>query len=332
MMSNEVNAEELAQQFEAPRSSPASEEAPTASPLETDECFAGVSSHVAELRNFVRDQANEKHPALLIGERGLRQEQIALAIHLMSGQSPHPFYPVVAREHCEATLNDLLTSPSGLIGGCHDGTVFIDDVTSLPNPLQRRLAIHINERSVGAQAGETPGARLIFAAYHDADGAGVDNSLFHHIIAMDYPARFHLKPLRERRDDIPHAVARLVERIAARDAKGPFTVSPEGMEALTSYDWERNIEELESVLESAVAQIAPLQINPARLPSRIRYVSLQELPEEGIDLPRVVDEYERAVAAEALRQAGGKQTVAARMLRLNKQTLNMKLSRWQELK
>src|SRR5262245_60794818 len=100
-MIDEVNAEVSAQQFEAPSSSRASDKEPTAGPLETDECFAGVSSHVAELRNFVRDQAKEKHPALLIGERGLRQEQIVFAIHRMGGQSSHSFYSVVAREHGE---------------------------------------------------------------------------------------------------------------------------------------------------------------------------------------------------------------------------------------
>src|SRR5262245_1867583 len=331
-MIDEVNAEVPARQFEATPSSHASEEGQTAGPLETDECFAGVSSHVAELRNFVREQAKEKHPALLIGERGLRQEQIVSAIHRMVGQSSHSFYSVAAREHGEATLNDLLASPSGLIGGCPEGTVFIDDVTSLPNSLQRRLAIHINERGVGEQGREAPGARLIFAAYHDGGGAGADNNLFHRLIAADYPARFHLKPLRERRDDIPHIVACLVKRIAARDAKGPLTVSPEAMESLASYDWGRNIEELESVLESALAQIRPLQINPARLPSRIRCASFRQIPEEGIDLERVVDEYERAMVPEALRQTGGKQTAAARMLRLQKQTLNMKLSRWNRMK
>jgi DNA-binding NtrC family response regulator len=329
-MNNEENPELASRQFEAPPSFQPPDHAPTASPLETDECFAGVSSHVDALRNFVRDQGVERRPAILIGERGLRHAQIAFAIHLMSGQSPNQFYAVVARDHSEATLNELLASPSGLIGGRHDGTIFIDDITSLPNPLQRRLAIYINERRVDAQAGEAPEARLIFAALYDAGGAGVDNSLFHRLIATDYPTRFHIKPLRERREDIAHIVARALERIAERDAKGSLIISTEAMEAMTEYEWERNIEELESVLESALAKIKPLQIIPDRLPSRIRQASFQELPNEGIDLPQVVDDYERALVAGALRQAGGIQTVAAKVLRLHKQTLNMKLSRWRE--
>src|SRR5262245_39627822 len=98
-MIDQVNAEVSAQQYEAPSSSGVSDKEPTAGPLEMDECFAGVSSHVGELRTFVRDDAQDKYRARLIGARGVRQKRIVFAIHRRCGQSSHSFYSVVAREH-----------------------------------------------------------------------------------------------------------------------------------------------------------------------------------------------------------------------------------------
>ena len=99
------------------------------------------------------------------------------------------------------------------------------------------------------------------------------------------------------------------------------------MKVLAGYEWEGNIDELEAVLESAIASTPPQQIEESLLPERLRYVTRAAIPPSGIDLPKLVDDYERALVEAAMRQTGGNQTRASRLLGLRVQTLNMKLKR-----
>jgi len=108
-------------------------------------------------------------------------------------------------------------------------------------------------------------------------------------------------------------------------------IANEAMRLLIEYEWERNIDELESVIESMLTNAPPPRIDENLLPDRIRYASLQAIPPSGIDLPTVVVDYERRLIETALRQTGGNQTKAGRLLGLRVQTLNMKLKRFAEL-
>jgi DNA-binding NtrC family response regulator len=99
---------------------------------------------------------------------------------------------------------------------------------------------------------------------------------------------------------------------------------------LSDYQWEGNIDELEAALESAIGATHPQLIDETLLPSRVRYAALKSIPTSGIDLPQMVDEFERGLIETALRQTHNNQTKAATLLGLRVQTLNMKLKRFKE--
>ena len=90
------------------------------------------------------------------------------------------------------------------------------------------------------------------------------------------------------------------------------------------------MDELEAALESAITATLPQQIDETLLPSRIRYAALKSIPSSGIDLPQMVDDFERGLIETALRQTSNNQTKAAALLGLRVQTLNMKLKRIKE--
>ncbi len=75
------------------------------------ECFIGVSAHIAALKRFVRLQAAQSGPVLLIGERGLRQEQISHALHLRGARRGRPFATVSDGELSSEELRHLLFGP-----------------------------------------------------------------------------------------------------------------------------------------------------------------------------------------------------------------------------
>ena len=78
MQSDAVNPEPAAVK---PRPALTLVQGPQAISYDKYECFAGVSGNVSDLKAFIAVQATQIHPALLIGERGLRQEQVARALH-----------------------------------------------------------------------------------------------------------------------------------------------------------------------------------------------------------------------------------------------------------
>lgn len=294
------------------------------------ECFAGVSPNVVSLKEFISVQASQSQPTLLIGERGLRQEQIARVLHQASEHWAQPFYAVNAHSLSSDALHTLLFGPRGVIENCQRGTIFINELTSLPPLLQQRFAAHLEEQRWHARSGRLGNQRLIFSTAWNPCEIRADNRIAYGLVELLKSTSFVLKPLRERSEDIPYLASHLLEKVVRRLSKGPHEISSSAMKILIEYRWESNIDELEATLESAVMCTPPHDIDETLLPSRVRYATLKAIPTGGIDLHQLVDVYERGIIETALRQTNGNQTRAAVLLGLRVQTLNMKLKRFAE--
>jgi DNA-binding NtrC family response regulator len=304
--------------------------APRVLSLDNYECFIGASVQVAELKEFISTQACHRQPALLIGERGLRQEQIARVLHQASEHWAQPFFAVNAHSLGDDALHNLLFGPRGVLESCPHGTIYINELTSLPLLLQQRFAAYLEEQRWRARSGKSASQRLIFATEWNPTEIKAENRLAYGLVELLRPSSFVLKPLRERSEDIPYLAAHLADRIAKRLNKGPHEITPGAMKVLQEYTWEKNIDELEAVLESAITCTPPQRIEESLLPSRIRYATLRSIPATGVDLPQMVDDFEWSLIETALRQTGGNQTKASQLLGLRVQTLNMKLKRFAE--
>jgi len=295
---------------------------------ENYECFIGVSPHVSDLKKFVGVHASQTNPALLIGERGLRHEQIARVLHQAGAQWAQPFFAVNAHGLSAEALHNILFGPQGMIETIKQGTIYINELTGLPLLLQQRFAVYLEERRWRECGGHGGRQRLIFASEWNPSDRTAENRIAYGLVETLLPSSFTVRPLRERSEDIPYIAKHLVSRIAHKLNKGAQEITPEALIALTAYKWEGNLDELESVLESAISSLPPQRVNESDLPSRIRYARLKSIPPDGIDLPQIVDDFERELIATALRQSGGSQTNASMLLGLRVQTLNMKLKRY----
>ena len=295
---------------------------------ENYECFIGVSPNVSDLKKFIGVHASQTQPVLLIGERGLRQEQIARVLHQASAQWAQPFFAIDAHGLSAEALHNILFGPQGMIEAVEQGTIYINELTSLPLLLQQRFAVYLEEQRWRERGGHGGRQRLAFASeWYPADRKA-ENRIAYGLVEMLRPFSFTVSPLRERSEDIPYIAKHMVSRIAKKLNKGAHEITTEALSALTEYKWEGNLDELESVLESAIGSLPLQQVDESVLPSRIRYAHLKSIPPEGIDLPQIVDDFERELIATALRQTGGSQTIASRLLGLRVQTLNMKLKRY----
>ncbi len=292
------------------------------------ESFVGVSQNVNDLKNFIGLQATQALPVLLIGERGLRQEQVARVLHQASEQWAQPFFAVNAHGLSSEALHNLLFGPHGMIETVKQGTIYINELTHLPLILQQRFAVYLEEHRWRERGGGNGRQRLIFASEWNPADRTAENRIAFGLVEMLRPTSFVIKPLRERSEDIQYLTKHLLAKIAQRLHKSDHEITPQALHALQEYGWEGNIDELEAVLESAVNCLPPPQIDESVLPSRIRYARLKSLPPEGVDLPDIVDDFERNLIATALRQCGNSQTKASKLLGLRVQTLNMKLKRY----
>jgi DNA-binding NtrC family response regulator len=293
--------------------------------LEDYECFIGVSVNVSDLKKFIGVHASQTHPVLLIGERGLRQEQIARALHQAGQQWAQPFFAVNAHGLSDEALHNILFGPQGMIETVKQGTIYINELTGLPPILQQRFAIYIEEQR---WRGRDSRQRLVFSCKWNPSDLKAENRIAYGLVEILRQFSFAIKPLRERSEDVPYIAKHLVSRIGQKLGKGTHEITAEALVAMAGYDWEGNLDELESVLESAVNSLPPQRVDESALPSRIRYASLKSIPPDGIDLPQIVDDFERNLIATALNQSGGSQTKASKLLGLRVQTLNMKLKRY----
>jgi len=303
---------------------------PRVLPLDNYECFIGVSTNVAALKQFISVHASAHTPTLIISERGLRQEQVARVLHGASENSAQPFFAVNAHSLDSDALHNLLFGARGMIGTCGHGTIYINELTRLPALLQQRFAAHIEEQRWRANSGRHHGPRLIFATEWNPTEIRAENRIAYGLVELLRPSGFTVKPLRERSEDIPYLARHLAGKISKRLNKGPHEITPGALKMLSDYPWEGNIDELEAALESAITATLPQQIDETLLPSRIRYAALKSIPSSGIDLPQMVDDFERGLIETALRQTSNNQTKAAALLGLRVQTLNMKLKRIKE--
>ncbi len=295
------------------------------------ECFIGVSDSVAEMKEFVNAQAALSQPALLSGERGLRQEQIARALHQTSERREQPFFAVNARSLTGDALDHLLFESPGAMEVIKNGTIYINELIGLPAFAQQRLAIYIEEQLSPRAIRRGGGPRLIFATADDIVERSAENRLAFSLAEQFRSSSFRLKPLRERSEDIPYLAGYLAARIANRLGKGAHEITPEAMDLLMLYEWKQNIDEMEAVLESVIANTPPARIDETLLPGYVRRATLLAIPPDGIDLPRIVEDYERSIIEAAMRQTSGHQTKAARLLGMKIQTLNKKLKCFAEL-
>jgi DNA-binding NtrC family response regulator len=320
--------------FLQPRPELTLRDAPRLTSFQDYECFVGVSTNITELREFVSAQSGQCQPVLLIGERGLRQEKIARALHQSGELRSHPFLSINARGLSDESLHALLfgnrTGQPGALESVRSGTVFINELVSLSPLLQQRFAAWLEELRWHTRAGKSARQRLIFSTEWNPAELNANNRIAYGLVEMLRPSGFTIKPLRERSEDIPYLVSHLIRRITQRLNKGSHDLTPTAMKMLAEYFWENNIDELEEVLESAISRTSPHQIDESLLPTRVRYATLKSIPSTGISLPEMVDDYERALIETALRQTNGNQTKAAQLLGLRVQTLNMKLKRFSE--
>jgi two-component system, NtrC family, response regulator PilR len=285
---------------------------------------------------------------LLIGESGTGKELAARALHDLS-RAEGPFVPVNCGAIPEALLESELfghvkgsftgahVDKQGLFEAAHKGTLLLDEVAELPVPMQVKLLRVLQERKVkpvGGIAEREVDVRIVAATNRDLE-TEVEKGTFRQDLFYRLDViRVRLPPLRERREDLPLLVEHFLRKFSAEHGRKVTGVAPEAMQLIMAYHFPGNVRELENIIERAVILSAGDVLGADAFPSLIRVVPATPnltqtplVPETGLDLERVVEDFERGIIISALERTGGNRTEAARLLGVSFRSLRYRLSK-----
>lgn len=285
---------------------------------------------------------------LITGESGTGKELVARALHFNGNRKERPFVAV----NCSAIPETLLESElfghmrgaftgaikdkAGKFEAANHGTIFLDEIGTMPLHLQTKLLRVLQEQEVERVGSNKPvklHVRVISATNLDLEKkvklGEFREDLFYRLNVIP----LHLPPLRERKQDIIHLVQHFLEKQGRLMGRMNMSVNKQALEALEQYSWPGNVRELENLIERMIALTDGQVITPGDLPAiiavdraAIDFVDF-ELSDNGIDMVATINGLERTLIAQALERGGGVKARAAALLGINRTTLVEKIKR-----
>jgi two-component system response regulator PilR (NtrC family) len=308
----------------------------------------GKSLAMRKVLELATRVASAKTTVLITGESGTGKERVARAIHDRSDRAAAPFLVVNCGALPEALMESELfghergaftgaaSKSLGLFREAEGGTVLLDEVGELPLSLQVKLLRVLQQRTVRpvGSAQELPvDVRVLAATNRDVESDVAAGKFRQDLYYRLNVIRLTLPPLRDRPEDIPLLAERFIQRFSAEMGKEVVGFTPDGLRALTAYNFPGNVRELENVIERAVALSGSRVIGLGDLPESISghasapAQSLLELPPQGLKLDDVLNEAERRLLLAALERTGGVRKRAAELLGVTFRSLRYRLQK-----
>ncbi|MEM9189437.1 MAG: sigma-54 dependent transcriptional regulator [Myxococcota bacterium] len=292
------------------------------------------SESMKRLAVLARRAAEREVTVLITGESGTGKERLAEAVVQASPRAAQPFVrfncATISGELAEAELfghakgafTGAARSRRGLFREANEGTMFLDEVGELDPRIQAKLLRVLQEgevRPVGQDQVEKVDVRIIAATHKDlteevAEGRFRED-LFYRLKVVTLP----IPPLRERPDDIPVLARHFLDEFARRFGTPPFPFTEELQQRLEGQSWPGNVRELRNAIESLVALSPPEALDLSLLEAQ------PGIQQNRATLEARLAAYERGILVDALRQAGGNRTEAAKNLGVGRATLYEKL-------
>jgi len=230
--------------------------------------IVGASEKVQAAYVLAAKVANENATVLITGESGTGKEMLARTIHYQSRRADKPFVKVNCAALPEHLLEDELfghekgaftdahTQRIGRFEWAHTGTIFLDEIGEVPQPVQVKLLRVLQEREferIGSSKTTKVDVRIIAATNKDLPSAIADGTFREDLYYRLSVVPIELPPLRERREDIPLLVEHFIQKYCDDTGRHlGLEVDDEAMEMLMQHPWRGNIRELQNCIERAV--------------------------------------------------------------------------------
>jgi two-component system response regulator PilR (NtrC family) len=294
------------------------------------------SPNMLSLFEQVRKLSTVKSSVLLVGESGTGKELFARAIHYNGITRSKPFLAVnssaipdtlIASElfgHRKGSFTGAIRDKTGFFEASNGGTIFLDEISTLPRTVQSTLLRAIEERAV-TPVGDTKSrpidVRIIAASNQDVEGMVRDGAFREDLYFRLNVVKLVLPPLRHRKGDIPLLVHHFLDKYTTQMNKNVLGVTNEAMRAMLSHDWPGNVREVENVIERACIFADGRQVGVEDLPFAAA------LPDGDMaeDLKGAMRQFERQHIIYTLRRHNYDKAETARVLGIGISSLYRKL-------
>lgn len=314
------------------------------------ENIIGQSPKMMALYELMEKVAPTKTNILITGESGTGKELAAKAIHYNSPRKDKPFVTLncgaipeslIESElfgHMKGAFTDAIATKKGLFEIADEGTLFLDEISELPLLMQVKLLRVLQDREfkrVGGTEDIRVDVRIIAATNKDLEEAVREKRFREDLYYRLNVIQIKLPPLRERKEDIPLLANHFLKRYATELNKNISRISPDALELLLDYHYPGNVRELQNIIERAVALGNDTELTAqhlasyleSQLPMKKGWADL-EIPNEGIDLEKMVEELERTLLVKALDRTRGVKKKAAELLRINFRSMRYRLEKY----
>jgi two-component system, NtrC family, response regulator AtoC len=322
----------------------------------------GQSPSILDLYAVLDRVADTPTTVLITGESGTGKELVARALHESSSRRDKAFIKVncaaIPRDLMESELfgyergafTGAVGSKPGRFELASGGTLFLDEIGSIPVEMQVKLLRALQESEferVGGVRTIRVDVRLIAATNSDLKKEIAQGSFREDLYYRLNVVPIRLPSLRERAGDIPLLVMHFIRKFNTRLKKDIDGVEPAALGRLTSYPWPGNIRELENVIERAVLFCDGHELHQSDLPPEVRGSAVSS---PGVDAPTstpmpplsselgssstdglkeqvkaAMSRLERELIVRALEQTSGNVTHAARLLKISRKGLQLKM-------
>ena len=303
-------------------------------------CLIGSSSSMEYVRTTIRKLADLEGCVLIQGDTGTGKELAARALHYISRRRAHPFVVI----NCAAIPESLIESvffghrkgaftsatehAKGKFEAAEEGTIFLDEIGDMPIAQQTSLLRVLEYRKftpVGEHRERECRARFVLATNRDLREEVKRGRFREDLYYRIKVATLEMPPLVARPEDLLDLVNYYVQVLTAEMGRLPPLVHADVLKVFRKYDWPGNVRELKNILEGALMLLDPRQeeISLCDLPPEI--LATNPDPESAHSLLPPEEQRERRAIIRAIRQSGGNQTQAARLLGCHRNTIRSRI-------
>jgi DNA-binding NtrC family response regulator len=306
--------------------------------------FEGIIARSDEMWNLfamIQRIAPHYRSVLISGPTGAGKDLVATALHRRS-KAPGKFVVL----NCSAVVETLFESElfghvrgaftgadrdkTGLFELADGGTLFLDEIGDMPLSTQAKLLRAVQNQEilpVGAQVPRKVNVRIIAATHRDLRAEIASGNFREDLYYRLSMVELSVPQLRDRREDIPLLISHFVRKFSNEFSKSIDGLTPRASIVLERYQWPGNVRELEHVVGRACMLADGVRIDVQDLPAHI--VRPQHpIESEPEQTSSSLADQERRLLEEALRDAHGNQSGAARKLGIGRDALRYKMKRF----
>jgi two-component system response regulator GlrR len=248
---------------------------------------------MAEVFRMMERVCASQSTLLLEGESGTGKELVAREIHRLGPICEKPFLVIDCSSlspqildsqlfgHQKGSFSGAIADYEGLMVQGQGGTVFLDDVGSMPLEIQGKFLRFLQEgeiRPLGSREVRKVQTRIIASSRLPLSSLVAEGKFREDLFYRLNILRIHLPPLRDRREDIPILIDSFLNRNSQKTAKPLKSVSQKALRALCFAHWPGNVRQLENALEQIVVNHVSKKIELEDLPEEIQNPSSSDLP------------------------------------------------------